>query len=115
MSDIPVTADLEGQPVELPPGSVVGAEAVAVAAPKFSLWPYAYVPSATALVMPISVGVMRSASRRKCSRCHRRRIVYWLEATSGWHGASPALCSACSGLLVHGGRHDPEDEREVAP
>jgi len=36
--------------------------------------------------------------------------VYWLEATSGWHGASPALCSACSGLLVHGGRHDPEEE-----
>jgi len=114
MTDIPLTADLEGEAVELPApldrttsGTVVGPVDV-----REVLWPFATAPRSTALSMPISVVVMRSASRRKCSSCHRRRIVYWLEATSGWHGSSRQLCSICSGLLVHGGRHTDE---EIAP
>jgi len=72
-------------------------------------WPPASARMPTALVMPIGIRVLRSGGRRRCSACHRRRIVYWLEATSGWHGSSPQLCSICSGLLVHGGRHTDEE------
>lgn len=72
------------------------------------IWPPTTARTHTALTMPIDVRVMRSGSRRKCTSCARRRVVYWLEASSGWQGASPQLCSICSGLLVHGGRHHDE-------
>ncbi len=60
------------------------------------------------LALELVISVERSATRRICAGCRKRRVLFTLVAAGAEldeRRASGALCSACSGLLVHGGRH----------
>lgn len=78
--------DYEGAPVPVP-------EAVATDE----------LPEPPGLRAVLVVDVTRSATRRICERCRRRRILYWLDAVP-LARLTKRLCSECSGLLVHGGK-----------